>query len=173
MAIEKDFDKFFRKDKTLPELMFSALYRSSRTKNEAEDYRYLGESNSGEWVRNVEELFSNHTTVDLSKDDIKKIDIKLLDYLSDEGGRRGFEGKAVLYPKLKSAVNSRFDHCWFLQTSKDRWGMDAGWDICIQKFTDDWFLVNFGDGHGRVNYWFICDEIEGVLHLLQDKVTDL
>lgn len=172
MSIETKFNNFYNliNHKSLPDRMFSVLYHSCR--NKSDYYRYLGESNRGEWVTNLEELFKNQTPVDLSNDDIKKIDIKLIDYLSDEGGRRGFEGKAVVYPKLRNIQNSRFDHCWFLQTHKDRWGKDSGWDICVQKFTDDWYLVNFGDSKGRFDFWFICDEIEGVLKLIEDKVIN-
>ena len=176
MAIEKDFDKFFNelinKKETYPERIFGRLYQSR--KEESDYYRYLGESNSGEWVTNLENLFKNQTTVDLSKDDVQKIESTLDGYLATQEARsgkgRGFGGHAVVYPKLTQPVNSRFDHCWFLKTDKDRWGHDSGWDICVQKFTDDWFVVIIGDGRGSFTYWFICDEIEGLLKLIQDKL---
>lgn len=177
MAIEKDFDKFFNelinKKETYPEVIFSRLYRGRKEKSN-QHYRYIGESNSGEWVTNLENLFNNQTTVDLSENDIQKIESTLDGYLATEEARsgkgRGFGGHSVVYPKLTKPVNSRFNHCWFLKTEKDKWGCDSGWDMCVQKFTDDWFVVNIGDGEGRFTYWFICDEIEGLLVLIKDKL---
>jgi hypothetical protein len=170
----KDFDQFFKNliepDKTLYDRIFSKLYRSKSEKSDV--YRYIGEANGGELATNIENLFLNQDSVDLSKSDIQKIDSTLGDLVSDQAGRRGFEGKAVIYPKLTNSVNSRFDHCWFLKTDKDRWGNDSGWDICVQKFTDDWYIVNIGDGAGRFSYWFICDEIDGLLELIKDKIIN-
>lgn len=171
----ENFEQFFKnivsKEKTLYDLIFSKLYQSKSDKSDI--YRYLGDSYEGEWFKNIDNLFSNQNSSDLSKSDIKKIEDTLGDLISDQAGRRGFNGKVVVYPKLTSAVNSRFGHCWFLKSSKDGFGNDSGWDMCVQKFTDDWYLVNIGDGSGRFSYWFITDEIYGLIKLIEDKFINI
>ena len=34
------------------------------------------------------------------------------------------------------------------------------------------FLIHIGDGAGRFSYWFICDEIDGLLELIKDKIIN-
>jgi hypothetical protein len=46
------------------------------------------------------------------------------------------------------------------------------WDICIQMFNDEWYLVNIGDGSGHYNYWYICDQFDGLKKLIEEKILN-
>lgn len=170
----KNFEDFF-KNKTTYDKISSKLYWSK--KDNSSVYTYLGETNSGGWMTKLEEFLLNHDRVELSQKEIDSIDKALSGHYPEEewlrGSGRGFETRHVSYPPLESVVNSRFGACWFLKREIGRWGEDKGWDMCVQKFTDDWFVVNIGDGAGRFNYWFFCDEFNGLLELIKDKFINI
>ena len=80
-------------------------------------------------------------------------------------GRGEDENNPVEYPPLTKAVNSRFGHCWFLGELDKRdngkfstLSVPLNWDICIQYFEDEYFLVNIGSGNAWYNYWYWCDQ---------------
>jgi len=37
-------------------------------------------------------------------------------------------------------------------------------------FSDEWYLVNIGDGCAHFNYWFICDQFKGLEELIKDTL---
>jgi len=76
-----------------------------------------------------------------------------------------------MYPDIKNVVNSRFGYCWYLDKLVDiSFGRGNSWDICIQIFEDEWYLVNIGSGDGSFNYWYLCDQFEGLEQLVKDKL---
>ena len=122
----------------------------------------MGDTNGGEWHLNLEILLENSKIIDLSKKDIDLIE-STLDGCIENSEHLG-AGSFVRYPQLKVVQNSRFDYCWFLTRSNN-----PGWDMCVQSFDDEWYIINIGDGRGRHSYWYKCDTIEGVINLIKDK----
>ena len=118
-------------------------------------YRFLGPTNGGEWMDNLTNILYKKT---IKTDElISDIDDILSPYNKDEKLRTN----PVEYPELKNPVNSRFSNCWFL---------DIGWDICVQFYEDEWILVSIGDGQGRFNFWYLCDQIDGFEKLVDDII---
>lgn len=126
--------------------------------NKSDWYNYLGESNSNEWKNNIKHLFYTYEYEPLSPDDIDKIKNAL-----------GSDFKShIMYPTLRQSTNSRFGCCWFSKKLIDNWGRESGFDMCIQRYSHEWYLVSINDQSSR-NYWFKCDTIEGVINLINDK----
>ncbi len=129
-------------------------------------YKYLGKTNTPIWSNNLQEILDikriitnyPYTTNEINREDIKKID-RLLSIFPKRNH--------VIYPDIKDARNSRFGNCWFLRNKSVFFG--GGWDICVQLFEDDWYLVKCGDDSG--DFWYLCDEIEGLEKLIKDKFT--
>ena len=135
----------------------------------SEWWEYLGERNSAEWSKNISDLLNNQTYRPLDEKERLQISEWLKPVLSDEKSAKGWNPITktyqdwVQYPTLTTVQNSRFEDCWFTKKSEDgEFKMGYGWDICIQGFSDEWYLVNVGDGRGYINHWFRIDTFEGL-----------
>lgn len=134
-------------------------------------YTYLGETGSDIWFSNLSKILSREDSISMTQDD--------RDYLNDlfqrKHGRNKEENNPVQYPPLTKVQNSRFSYCWFLgQIDKEESTQSVfrrhSWDICIQFYSEDYFLVNIGSGNGYHNYWYWCDRMDGLEKLIKDKL---
>ena len=126
---------------------------------ESEFYYYLGKTNSGEWRDNLSSILQRKI-IRMKLSDIHQIS-SLLDYKN-----------IAQYNDIVEVVNSRFSYCWFLNKCTDGiFRHRHYWDMCIQMFDDEWFLVNIGSGDGSCNYWYMCDQFDGLKQLIKDKLT--
>lgn len=161
--IKKMFDD---REKSYVSKVSSLLY--STTKDGNEYWKYLGERNGGEWGKNIDELLNNQTYRVMEDSELLKISEWLKPVLSVEEHKRGWNPNTysyqdwAQYPTLKSVQNSRFENCWFMKQDKDWTGIEYGWDMCVQAFSDEWYLINVGDGRGYKNYWYRVDTLEGL-----------
>ena len=129
-------------------------------KRSSDLYEYIGDRNTSKWSDNIQHLLDNHKIIDMSNNDIKLINNSLGDLIKSN----------TVYPNIKGPLNTRFGRCWFLNQESEN---ESAWDICVQTFDDDWFLVNIGSDQGWYNYYFICDQIDGVLKLIEDNFKNL
>jgi len=149
--------------------------RLSNLKREKSDWwEYLGERNGVEWSENIDRLLYIHSYRPMDEKEKLQISEWLRPVLSDSESDKGRNPNTnsledwVCYNPLKSVQNSRFENCWFTKKSKDSWGFEYGWDMCVQGFSDEWYLVNIGDGRGGFNYWFRVDSLEGIHNLIKE-----
>ena len=161
--INEMFD-FEKKKNTYVSKVSSLLYSSKEDKNEY--WEYLGERNGG--GKNIDELLNNQTYRVMEDSELLKISEWLNPVLSVKKHKKGWNTNTdsyqywAKYPTLKSVQNSRFENCWFMKEDKDWLGIEYGWDMCVQAFSDEWYLVNVGDGRGTYNYWYRVDTLEGL-----------
>lgn len=145
----------------------------------SEWYKYLGKTNTGEWK--LEDFLKNRNPEKMTDLMISRISQILSPFT------KGIKNNPVKFKPIKSAVNSRFGHCWFLDNEssfskkiEDEYDdpvflhryFSNEWDICIQPFDDEWFLINMGDGRGYFNYWYVCDTLDGFEHFIKDMFAD-
>ena len=156
--------------KRFNESVLGKLMDSDRGRDSSELYKFLGETNSGTWLSSLTYIIKNKTPIDMSEDDINHI----TGLFNKKTARTDDESNPIQYPCLKSAVNSRFSYCWFVgKIDKDSgFFSPLNWDICIQPFEDEWYLVNIGSGNAWYNYWYICDTREGLDELIKYKLYD-
>ena len=161
-----DLDAYLKRERSYSEKVSGRLYNLVRSKSEW--WEYLGERNGGEWGRNISDLLDKQTYRPLEEKEKLQISEWLKPVLSNEKTAKGWNPTTktyqdwVQYSTLKSVQNSRFEDCWFTKKSAGMFGEEYGWDICIQGFSDEWYLVNVGDGRGYVNHWFRIDTFEGL-----------
>lgn len=144
--------------------------------SESSVYRYLGKPNLPIWSNNLRDILETKSIIRIKYEDMKtndhiiKIDKMLKPFY---GGRKYRNNNPVMYPDIKDVVNSRFGYCWYLdKLEQDEQGYGGNkWDICIQIFEDEWYLVNIGSGQGYFNYWYLCDQFEGLEQLVKDKLS--
>ncbi len=165
--VEDMISRMFDPDrKSYVEKVSSALYNTKRDKNEY--WEYLGERNGGEWSKNLSDLLNNQTYRVMEDSELIKISEWLNPVLRGGEVSRGWNPTTesyqdwVQYPTLKSVQNSRFENCWFMKKGKDWMEHEYGWDMCVQAFSDEWYLVNVGDGRGYNDYWYRVDTSEGL-----------
>jgi len=169
---EFDIDKLFN-NRSYSDDVSGRLFNLKREKSDW--WQYLDERNGGEWSKNVSDLLNNQSYRPLDEKEKLQISEWLRPVLSDSQTAKGWNPTTnsyedwVCYRTLKSVQNSRFENCWFTKKSKDAFGTEYSWDMCVQGFSDEWYLVNIGDGMGYFDYWFRVDTFEG-LHNLVDKV---
>jgi len=136
-------------------------------------YRYLGKPNLPIWSNNLRDILENKSIIKIKYEDMKTNDhiIKIDKLLKPFYGGSSYRNNPVMYPDIKNVVNSRFGYCWYLDKLVDiSFGRGNSWDICIQIFEDEWYLVNIGSGDGSFNYWYLCDQFEGLEQLVKDKL---
>ncbi len=149
------------------ESILGNLMDSTRGRDKTDMYTYLGDTNSGEWYGNLENILKDKKYSIMLQSDIEDIS----KMFKRKRGRSKDEDNPVIYPKLKRVQNSRFGHCWFLGKEDGNHYMTVmSWDICIQYYDDEWYLVNIGSGDGSFNYWYICDQFHGLEQLIKDKL---
>lgn len=129
-------------------------------------YKYLGETNSPTWSSNLREILHSKSIItnypysnDITNDNIKKINDLISSFM---------ECKYAIYDDIKNVINSRFGNCWYLKNKISGYN----WDICLQSFRDDWYLVRFGSGDGSWSFWYLCDQFEGLKQLIENKLED-
>jgi hypothetical protein len=149
-----DYNEYMKKFKSMKLDIYSALYNNNK---DNEYWKYLGKANSPKWSHRLDEIITNKRIKPMTSD-IKHSISKMLN----------FKKKIVEYPPLKNVQNSRFSCCWFLDKSDITFGRTVNWDICIQYYEDEWFLVNIGSD-GTDNFWYLCDGSEGLGKLISDK----
>lgn len=171
-----DFDDFLNRKPNYVELVSQALYNSKS--NKSEYWEYLGERNGGLWGKNISELLNNQTYRPMDDSELLKISEWLKPVLSNERSAKGWNRITksyqdwVQYPTLSKVQNSRFENCWFMKRSKDYFGMEYGWDMCVQAFSDEWYLINVGDGRGYRDYWYRVDTLEGLHMFIMKNFID-
>jgi len=172
-GIKEFLDDYSSSHKSYSGDVFSRLFTLRSKKSDW--WEYLGERNGVEWSENIDRLLSIHSYRPMDEKEKLQISEWLRPVLSDSESAKGRNPNTnsledwVCYNPLKSVQNSRFENCWFTKKSKDSWGFEYAWDMCVQGFSDEWYLVNIGDGRGSFNYWFRVDTFEG-LHNLIEKV---
>jgi len=156
-----DIDKFINRKESYPEEVGSVLYSSISEKSEW--WNYLGTTNGAQWSRGVNDLLENQIYRQMSEDELITITKCLEPVLRIRPLSFINTNKYVdTYPSLKSVQNSKFENCWFMVEGVDHWGFTYGWDMCVQGFSDEWYLVSVGDGRGYVDYWYRVDTLEGL-----------
>ena len=140
------------------QLFNESTYGKLMNNKEGDFYYYLGDTNSDKWSSELSDILESKEILKMKREDIRRIS-KLLDYKD-----------IAQYPNINNVVNSRFGHCWFLNLFEKYISGDAYWDICIQMFHDEWYLVNIGDDNGSYNYWYMCDQFDGLKKLIEDKL---
>ena len=171
--IKKEIDDYLNRKRDYPDLISTALYLGKDKKSEWWDY--MGERNGVEWSKNIQELFTNQSYRPMGDNELKQISGWLSPVLSPLSHNKGWnpitkrgDQDWVCYPTKKDVSNSRFENCWFLLKGKDMWGHESGWDMCVQGFTDEWYLINVGDGSGHYSYWFRVDTLEGLHNFINE-----
>jgi hypothetical protein len=161
--------------KYLKSIRESVLGNLLDNRDPPDDYRYLGERNSAEWRIKLQHILDNYKRQEFLQCDINDLNELFNKELNRSHGRTLDEDNPVVYSPLTKVQNSRFDHCWFLGSIDDdsdsSWHVTKlDWDICIQYFEDEYFLVNIGSGNAWYNYWYWCDQFHGLEKLIKDKL---
>ena len=169
----KRVEDWMNRKKDYPELIFGKLYLNKNKKSEW--WEYIGDSNSPEWSKNGQILFNNQSYRPMEDNELEQISDWLRPVLSPLAHDKGMNPITkrhqdwVCYPTKRDVSNSRFENCWFLMRGKDRWGFESGWDMCVQGFSDEWYLINVGSGDGRHSYWFRVDTLEGLHNFIDEN----
>jgi hypothetical protein len=156
--------------KKFNESVSSKLHQSRDTKW----YRRLGEANSYIWKYNLSQILTKDPNY-LPEEDIINLNLLGLGIGSErkslDPDLSDFENP-VEYPLLDKIRNSRFGNCWFLgNLDGETYFTGAGkveWDICIQYYLDETYLVYIGDNVGYSFYWYECDTYYGLERLIKD-----
>jgi hypothetical protein len=171
----EEIDAYFNRPRSYSDKVGSDLYNHK----DSDYWEYLGEPNGGEWSINLSDLLDKVTYRPMDESEKIKISELLLEHLSKEKSGKVWNPKTksyedwVVYPTLTEVRNFRFENCWFLQKDKDWSKMEFGWNIFIQGFDDEWYLVNVGDGRGYYNYWFRVDTFKGLIKFIQNYFIDV
>lgn len=150
----KGFDDFMSNVNNMKLDILSAMSNNNYSN---EYWKYLGDCNTGIWSRNLDEIITNKVCVKMSneiKKDISKIIVSNIRSITE-------------YPVLKNVQNSRFSNCWFFKRSDQSFTGQTNWDMCVQCYEDEWFLVNIGSND--FNFWYLCDGLDGLKKLIYDK----
>lgn len=108
---------------------------------------------------------------DLPIEDIKEINQIIDQFRSKRPGTD--DGGPVIYPSIRvDHLYGRSGFCWFLEKPLINFkGHYNEIELMIHKFEDDWYLVRYVDnpiGWNEKTYWYVCDEITGVIRLLKN-----
>lgn len=142
------------------------LYQSKDTKW----YRKLGEVNSDIWKYNLSQIITKNPNY-LPEEDIINLNRLGLGISSE---RKSGIKNPIEYPLLDKIQNSRFGNCWLLGELGEnymhgiKWKGSRKWDISIQYYIDETYLVYIGDDTGYTFYWYECDTYYGLERLIRD-----
>jgi len=129
-------------------------------------YKYLGETNSPIWANNLRDILDNKIIISNKPYLSNNIDKKHLLEIDNLFSTFGLN-KHVLYEDIKDVTNSRFGNCWFFYSDINRMKKNAPeFDICVQTFEDEWYLVNVGWKFDN-NNWYLCDQFAGLEQFTQ------
>jgi hypothetical protein len=128
-------------------------------------YKYLGEPNSPIWANNIRDILDNKIIISNKPYLSNNIDKKHLLEIDNLFSTFGLN-KHVLYEDIKDVTNSRFGNCWFFYSDINRMKKNAPeFDICVQTFEDEWYLVNVN--WKFTNNWYLCDQFDGLEQFTQ------
>jgi hypothetical protein len=152
----KGFEEFMNK---FSSIKIDILSNMSNNNYSNEYWKYLGDRNTGIWSRNLDEIITSKVYIKMPNDIKKSISKIIVSNILN----------ITEYPVLKQVQNSRFSNCWFFKRSDQSFFGPTNWDMCVQLYEDEWFLVNIGSGDGNFNFWYLCDGLDGLKKLIEDK----